>query len=93
MIKNDPVFGVLEYNYGWTRKTMFQLFGGELEITLMIDGDEDGRFDEKQYTAYQSLIQDRKQVQFNLLQPILSFQMVERASYPVLRKEVVVRGF
>ncbi|UPK42413.1 DUF6985 domain-containing protein [Paenibacillus pabuli] len=78
MIKNDPVFGVLEYNYGWTRKTMFQLFGGEFEITLMIDGDEDGRFDEKQYTAYQSLIQDWKQVQYNLLQPILDYYRQKR---------------
>ncbi|MEC0108477.1 DUF2004 domain-containing protein [Paenibacillus taichungensis] len=78
MIKNDPVFGVLEYNYGWTRKTMFQLFGEELEITLMIDGDEDGRFDEKQYTAYQSLIQDWKQVQYNLLQPILDYYRQKR---------------
>ncbi|MCP1422283.1 DUF2004 domain-containing protein [Paenibacillus xylanexedens] len=79
MIKNDPVFGGLEYNYGWTRKTMFQLFGGELEITLMIDGDEDGRFDEKQYSAYQSLIQDWKQVQFNLLQPILDYYIQKRS--------------
>lgn len=43
---NNLVFGEIEYNYVWV-KCMFIIFiGNVIEIDLMIDGEEDGVFDE-----------------------------------------------
>lgn len=63
MIINDVVFGELEYNYGWSKDTTINFFGNEVEIALMVDGDEDGKFDEEQYTAYTSLMQNWEHLQ------------------------------
>ncbi|CCI70509.1 hypothetical protein PPM_3700 [Paenibacillus polymyxa M1] len=53
----------------WEKKT---------EIALMIDGEEDGEFDEDQYTAYQSLMQNWEQLQQSFLQPILDYYQQKR---------------
>ncbi|SDY95976.1 DUF2004 domain-containing protein [Bacillus sp. 166amftsu] len=73
MIINDVVFGELEYNYGWSKDTTIDFFGNEVEIALMVDGDEDGKFDEEQYTAYTSLMQNWEHLQKSFLQPILDY--------------------
>lgn len=44
----------------------------------MIDGEEDGKFDEDQYTAYQSLMQNWQQLQQSFLQPILDYYQQKR---------------
>ncbi|MNW62624.1 hypothetical protein D3C74_407670 [compost metagenome] len=44
----------------------------------MIDGEEDGEFDEAQYTAYQSLMQNWEQLQQSFLQPILDYYQQKR---------------
>lgn len=71
MTINDPIFGELEYEYGWIKDTTIRFFGKETQIALMIDGEEDGKFDENQYTAYQSLIKNWDDLQPSLLQSIL----------------------
>ncbi|SFD38031.1 hypothetical protein SAMN04488168_1362 [Bacillus sp. 491mf] len=73
MIINDAVFGELEYNYAWSKDTTINFFGNEFEIALMVDGDEDGKFDEEQYTAYTSLMQNWEHLQKSFLQPILDY--------------------
>ncbi|MEK8212699.1 DUF6985 domain-containing protein [Paenibacillus sp. FSL L8-0463] len=78
MTINDPIFGELEYNYTWAKDTTIHFFGKETEITLMIDGEEDGKFDEDQYTAYQSLMQNWQQLQQSFLQPILDYYQQKR---------------
>lgn len=64
---NDPIFGGLEYEYGWVKDTIIRFFGKESEISLMIDGEEDGEFDE-QYMTYQALMQNWEDLQPKLLQ-------------------------
>lgn len=78
MTINDPIFGELEYKYGWSKDTTIHFLGKETEVALMIDGEEEGEFDEEQYTAYQSLMQNWEQVQHSLLQPILDYYQQKR---------------
>ncbi|MEH7474302.1 DUF2004 domain-containing protein [Priestia megaterium] len=73
MTINDPIFGELEYEYGWIKDTTIRFFGKETQIALMIDSEEDGKFDENQYTAYQSFIKNWDDLQPSLLQSIVDY--------------------
>lgn len=42
MTINDPIFGELMYDYGWSRVITIDFFRNETEIDLLIDGEEDG---------------------------------------------------
>ncbi|MBM7647502.1 hypothetical protein JOC78_000423 [Bacillus ectoiniformans] len=75
---NDVVFGELEYNYGWVKYTTIEFCGKEAEIALMVKGEEDGKFDEEQYIAYNSLVQNWEQLQQGFLQAILDYYKLER---------------
>lgn len=78
MIINDGVFGELEYNYGWVRYTNIEFCGKEAEIALMVKGEEDGKFDEEQYIAYKSLMENWGQLQQDFLKAILDYYKQER---------------
>ncbi|EJV71209.1 MULTISPECIES: DUF6985 domain-containing protein [Bacillus cereus group] len=78
MTMNDSVFGELEYNYAWAKCMPITFLGNETEIDLMIDGEEDGMFDEGQYVAYQSLMKNWEEVQISLLQSILNYYKQRR---------------
>ncbi|OKP88796.1 cytoplasmic protein [Paenibacillus sp. P3E] len=78
MKKNDPIFGDLEYNYSWSKDTTILFFGRETDITLMIDGEEDGEFDEEQYVAYQALMKSWEQLHESILEPILNYYRQKR---------------
>ncbi|PGZ98485.1 DUF2004 domain-containing protein [Bacillus pseudomycoides] len=78
MTINDVVFGKLEYDYVWSKDTTINFFGNKVEIALMVDGEEDGKFDKEQYEAYNSLMQNWKQLQQSFLQPILDYYKQER---------------
>ncbi|MFY0802565.1 DUF6985 domain-containing protein [Peribacillus frigoritolerans] len=78
MTINDPIFGELEYEYGWAKDTTIHFFGKEKMISLMVDGEEDGKFDEEQYMAYQALMQKWEDLQLSLLQSILDYYKQKR---------------
>lgn len=78
MTINDAIFGELEYDYGWSRVITIDFFGNAIEIELIIDGEEDGQFDEGQYTAYQSLMKNWNDLQLNLLNSILIYYKQKR---------------
>ncbi|PEA80192.1 DUF2004 domain-containing protein [Bacillus pseudomycoides] len=78
MIINDVVFGELEYTYGWVKYITIEFCGKEAEIALMVKCEEDGKFDEEQYTAYNSLVQNWEQLQQGFLQAILDYYKQER---------------
>ncbi|NEW09924.1 DUF2004 domain-containing protein [Paenibacillus sp. SYP-B3998] len=75
---NDAVFGELEYNYGWVRYTTIEFCETEANIALMVDGDDDGEFSEKQYTSYNSLIENWEHLQQSILRPILDYYQQKR---------------
>lgn len=74
---NDPIFGELEYEYGWVKDTIIRFLEKESEISLVIDGEEDGEFDE-QYMIYQALMQNWEDLQPKLLQSILDYYKQKR---------------
>ncbi|EJR97464.1 DUF6985 domain-containing protein [Bacillus mycoides] len=78
MIINDAVFGELEYDYVWFKDTNVEFCGKEVEISLSISGEEDGKFLEKQYIAYNSFIQNWEQLQHDILQPLLDYYKQKR---------------
>jgi hypothetical protein len=75
---NDAVFGELEYDYVWSRDTTIEFYGKEVDIVLMIDGEEDGEFSEKQHASYRSLVQNWGHLQQSILQPILDYYKQKR---------------
>lgn len=75
---NDSVFGELEFDYVWTKDTTINFLGNETEISLIVKGDEDGRFDEEQYLAYKALMKNWDQLQQSFLQPILEYYQQKR---------------
>ncbi|MEH7458811.1 DUF2004 domain-containing protein [Bacillus pseudomycoides] len=78
MTINDEVFGELDYMYGWVRYTTIEFCGKEAEIALMVDGEEDGKFDKEQYESYTSVIQNWEQLHQSFLQPILDYYKQKR---------------
>lgn len=78
MILNDSVFGKLEYDFIWSKDTTISFLGNEVEIALIVKGDESGQFDEEQYVAYTSLMQNWEHLQQSFLQPILEYYKQER---------------
>ncbi|WHX47204.1 DUF2004 domain-containing protein [Paenibacillus woosongensis] len=75
---NDSVFGELEYDYVWSRNITIDFCGTETNIALMVDGDEDGEFSDKQYASYNSLIENWGHLQQYILQPILDYYKQKR---------------
>lgn len=78
MTIQDPIFGTMEYDYVWSKDTTINFLGKETEIALLVKGEEDGKFDEEQYIAYQSLMNNWEQLQQNFLQPILDYYQQKR---------------
>ncbi|HHT7227000.1 DUF2004 domain-containing protein [Bacillus thuringiensis] len=72
------MFGKIEYEYVWSRDSTVKFCGKEITIALMIDGDEDGQFSEKQYASYNSLIQNWEYLQQIILQSILDYYKQKR---------------
>ncbi|WP_113928095.1 DUF2004 domain-containing protein [Bacillus sp. P14.5] len=78
MTINDTVFGEIEYDFGWTRVIILDFFGKPTEIDLIIDGEEDGQFEEDQYLAYQSFIKNWHSLQHEILNSIKSYYLQKR---------------
>ncbi|MBL3648457.1 DUF6985 domain-containing protein [Bacillus sp. RHFS10] len=78
MTLNDKVFGELDYQYQWVGYRTINFLEKDTEITLLIGGEEDGEFDEGQYVAYNSLVDNWEQVQHNILRPILDYYKQKR---------------
>ena len=71
MMINDSIFGKIEYDYIWFRRSKIKFFNNEVDIMLMIAGDDEGQFEDGQYEAYQALIDKWNEIQETFLEPIL----------------------
>lgn len=76
---NDTVFGELEFDYVWSKDTTIEFFGGEVNIALMVDGEEDGEFSEKQYASYNTFKENWGAIQQSILKPILDYYKQKRS--------------
>ena len=75
---NNEIFGELEYDYIWYKDIEIEFLGKKNKIVLMVDGDEDGEFEEEQYIAYKILMEKWNGLQDILLQEILNYYNVIR---------------
>lgn len=75
---NDAIFGELDYELTWFSYTTIEFCGKGTGIVLLIDGEEDGKFDEEQNMAYNTLMQKWEQLQYDILQPILAYYQQKR---------------
>lgn len=78
MKMNDAVFGELEYDYAWFKDTTIEFLEKQFEISLSISGEKDGEFLEKQYTAYQKIMENWEHLQQDILQPLLDYYKQKR---------------
>lgn len=74
----DAIFGLLEYDYVWSKDMFINFFNNKVEITLLVKGDEEGQFDEEQYEAYTTLMKKWQSLQTEILQSILNYYKQER---------------
>ncbi|KGX88767.1 hypothetical protein N781_09620 [Pontibacillus halophilus JSM 076056 = DSM 19796] len=74
----DETFGELQYEFGWSRTITLNFFGDTTEMDLMIDGEEEGEFDEGQYIAYKALMNSWEAIQHSVLTAILSYYKRKR---------------
>ncbi|KEQ12244.1 hypothetical protein GZ78_27855 [Endozoicomonas numazuensis] len=51
---DDNVFGRIVYDLYWKRSYTLSFLNKDRDITLVIDGDEDGDFEDSQYKAFQN---------------------------------------
>ena len=75
---NDAIFGELDYELTWFSYTTIEFCGKGTGIVLLIDGEEDDKFDEEQNMAYNTLMQKWEQLQYDILQPILAYYQQKR---------------
>ncbi|MGW5890436.1 DUF6985 domain-containing protein [Priestia megaterium] len=78
MTINDKVFGELDYQYKWVGYRTIKFLGKDTKVALLIGGEDDGSFDEGQYVAYSSLMDNWNNVQHNILQRILKYYKQKR---------------
>ena len=78
MMINDSIFGKIEHDYIWFRRSKIKFFNNEVDIMLMIAGDDEGQFEDGQYEAYQALINKWNEIQETFLEPILEYYKQKR---------------
>ena len=78
MKKNDEVFGELDYEYVWYRNMKEMFLGNEVEISLIVKGDEKGEFEEGQYVAYKSFIGSAGKIYEDSIKSILDYYQETR---------------
>ena len=76
---NDTVFGELNYLTSWHGNAKILFCGSEIDIAIMVDGEEDGIFSEAQYEAFNSLMREWEQIQDSLLSAILDYYLRVRS--------------
>jgi len=74
----DAVFGKIFYDGSWYRKFKINFFNKEINIELIIDGDEDAEFEVEQYEAYKALMDNWPEIHTRFLEPILKYYINER---------------
>lgn len=72
MKKEDEVFGMITFDYTWSRMLEMTFMGERAEIVLLISGDEDGDFEEGQYKAYNMLMD-----KWEVICPVLADKVLE----------------
>ena len=59
---NHDVFGELYYNNSWYKEIELNLFGNTQKMELIIEGEENGEFEEEQIEAYKKFMQNKEEL-------------------------------
>ena len=78
MMINDSIFGKIEHDYKIRTRSKIKFFNNDVDIMLMIAGDDEGQFEDGQYEAYQALINKWNEIQETFLEPILEYYKQKR---------------
>lgn len=74
MIRNDKIFGKLEYDYGWFGSYTILLFDKEIQLSLSVEGDDDSDFETGQYDAFNTFTKKlNDELYLNLLNKVLDY--------------------
>lgn len=73
MKKEDEVFGMIEFDYSWSKMEEIVFWGKREEIVLLISGDEGGNFEEEQYKAYNMLMKKWEDICPLFLESVLEY--------------------
>ena len=61
-VMNHDVFGELYYNNSWYKEIELNLFGNTRKMELIIEGEENGEFEEEQIEAYKKFMQNKEEL-------------------------------
>lgn len=75
---NDEVFGELEFDYSRFKTSKVDFYNKEVEIVILVAGDEEADFEKEQYDAYKMLIKNWLDIQKTFLSPILDYYQNKR---------------
>jgi len=78
MTINNAVFGDIEFEYVWSKEEKILFNENEVDIILLIAGDESGEFEEGQYEAYRILKTKWIHIQDEILENILVYYRSRR---------------
>lgn len=70
---NDDLFGEIEFDMYWSRKTSITMFGKKYEVILSIDGKEDADFSPIQRDAYTNFITNMDEIMATVELSILEY--------------------
>ncbi|SFR84673.1 DUF6985 domain-containing protein [Anaeromicropila populeti] len=72
---NDKVFGELAFQYGWRRKEVFNIWGSESEVTLVVSGSEGKEILETQRDAYKNYLANKDKIVQEIEKAIYEFYL------------------
>jgi len=76
---NDNVFGELEYNYSWSKVSNINFNNKEIEVTVLVAGDEEANFEQDQIDAYKLFLKEWDNIQEEIIVSILDYYQNKRA--------------
>ena len=92
----DPIFGNMEYEYGWNGTVKIDCFGRTEEIALALSGEEDSPITEYQYSSFKAFMDAWEQIMDHTADAIreyyislreeLGYDKEDNAGYPPLDK-------
>ena len=71
----DPVFGNLEYEYGWNGTVEFNCFGRMEEIALTVSGEEDDPITEYQHNSFRAFMETWEQIMSDTAEAIKKYYL------------------
>lgn len=78
MTIDDDIFGQLNYEYIWSKQSKINFFDSEVDVVILIDGEQDESFELGQYDAYKILIKNWNVIHETFLDFILEYYINKR---------------